>query len=248
MPLTVKQLGPRLRRGWHRPSRGTILTQLTSLREGLAAPSAKHLYVPAQLLTPACDPVFVQRGSDQLEAYVNPDSESQVVAVGMAFPQMAMAAELSLRIIAVNIGMQDLAPDSRQSTVRLLTNPTYTPIKSEKWRNRVEYCLSVPGVGVVVKRWNAVMLKWPGQRAFRVAGVDAWIVQHEIDHLDGKLCVHLAREQRRQLYHVPHEQRTVFAKLRARSRARRQWPIYLWSQLEAQVSGEFDLATYERYL
>jgi hypothetical protein len=87
------------------------------------------------------------------------------------------------------------------------------------------------------------MLLIPGKRPRRINGNDAWILQHEIDHLDGKVCVAVAHQQGRPIYFVPPEwSRTFYRNFSA------GWPTFSWAQYEAMKSGAFNLADYARYL
>lgn len=72
----------------------------------------------------------------------------------------------------------------------ILINPTYTPnrdvVKSEQ-----EGCLSIPELSIFTDRAIRVAVHFfdiHGQKhSLVVSGMDARIVQHEVDHLDGKL-------------------------------------------------------------
>ena len=81
-------------------------------------------------------------------------------------------------------------PDRPLVPRTVLVNPTITPIGDEQeldW----EGCLSVPGLRGVVPRWGRI--RYTGWDAFgdpidrTVDGFHARVVQHECDHLWGKL-------------------------------------------------------------
>ena len=73
--------------------------------------------------------------------------------------------------------------------------------RSEEMLRGPEGCLSIPGVTVEVQRAAAVRLGWtrldgnPAEGWFD--GFAAVCVQHEIDHLDGRLCIDLLGEAER---------------------------------------------------
>lgn len=100
------------------------------------------------------------------------------VGVGLAAPQVG----ISLRIFVM---------DSGQGTTRTVINPVVTEhggaIKEE------EGCLSLPGIFAEVERrtWVRVSaLDGEGQPfTFEARGLEAKIVQHELDHLDGVLFI-----------------------------------------------------------
>ena len=64
---------------------------------------------------------------------------------------------------------------------------------SETTDKEEEWCLSVPGAKWKVERYLTIKLSYLDnkgkQKILRLNGLSARIVQHEIDHLDGKLMV-----------------------------------------------------------
>lgn len=86
--------------------------------------------------------------------------------------------------------------------------------RSEACCTAAEGCLSVPGVTMEVERAEEVVVEAQDLNAqtlkFRLAGLPARIVQHEIDHLDGKLIVDRTS---------PDERRRVMKELREQSLA-----------------------------
>jgi peptide deformylase len=217
------------------------------LREGLAPPSAPHLYLPSAKATDAdLKSRAVRKGTSMLEAYTRPGSGSPLSAVGMAYPQLAQASIRSLRILAAQSGMAaELRDEDRGQNVITLINPSYRPLRDRGEQLRREACFSGPGFAVEVLRWKEIMLIMPGQQPRRVTGTDAWILQHEIDHLDGTICAAVARRQRRRLYFVPPEWSSAFYKA---STIPTEWPVFPWEQYEAMKRGAFDLASYARHL
>jgi peptide deformylase len=237
----VRFLGDALPTGWHRPTPELVARYLLFLQEGIAPPSAPQLYRPAM------DAGKSDLGTDaiqQLTSYVRPDSDSRLKAVGMAYPQLARAEIRSVRVLAAQTGMRNLQAESRTANVTVLINPSYTPIKASGQELRVEACFSAPGIGVRIMRWREIMLHRPGLADHKAAGTDAWILQHEIDHLDGFLCTDVAARQRSQLYYVPPEWYRLFT----RDGFWPGWPTLPPGQYDAMRSGNFDLADYARFL
>jgi peptide deformylase len=116
--------------------------------------------------------------------------------VGLAAPQVGVPLQLAV--------LQDGPPqwahlrdDERAVRERaelpftVLVNPTMQPIGGDDWVSFYEGCLSVPGLTGVVARHRAVRveaLDQDGQPVERVfSGWAARIVQHEVDHLRGRL-------------------------------------------------------------
>jgi len=240
----VEFLGEPLPKDWRRPTRGLVLKHTTDLREGLAPPSAAHLYRAAAQATPTdLQGGPTAEGVRMLESYTRPGSGSPLSAVGMAYPQLARASTRSIRVLAAQSGMRDLADQSRGQNVITLVNPSYRPVPSAGRVLRDEACFSAPGIGVHVERWKEIMLLIPGKRPRRVNGNDAWILQHEIDHLDGKTCVILAHDQGRPIYFVPPEWSPTFYR-----GFTSDWPVFPWEQYLAMQNGTFNLADYARHL
>ena len=75
----------------------------------------------------------------------------------------------------------------------LVVNPTLESTGDEK-ETRPESCLSLPGISVAVSRYRRVRLKAYNIRGSaweaELDGMDARIIQHEFDHLHGKLITH----------------------------------------------------------
>jgi len=81
-------------------------------------------------------------------------------------------------------------PDAPPVPRTVLVNPVITPLSDEE-EEGWEGCLSVPGLRGVVPRWKAIRYAGfdpKGERIDRTAeGFHARVVQHEVDHLLGKL-------------------------------------------------------------
>ncbi len=85
-----------------------------------------------------------------------------------------------------------------------LLNPTFEPLPDAEPEAFEEGCLSIPDIRETVVRPDRVRLRWL-DRAFEphetdASGMLARVVQHEIDHLDGRLLTdHLTPLRRRML-------------------------------------------------
>jgi peptide deformylase len=74
-----------------------------------------------------------------------------------------------------------------------------------------EGCLSLPGVHVDVDRPIHVRVRAQDEhgdpRLIEASGLEARVLQHEIDHLNGKLILeHASREQRKEAIRILREQ------------------------------------------
>jgi peptide deformylase len=105
---------------------------------------------------------------------------------GLAAPQIGV----NLQVVIFGFGSNERYPDAPPVPETVLINPTVTPV-SQDMEESWEGCLSVPGLRGVVSRFS--MIRYHGFDQFgnpidRVAeGFHARVVQHECDHLIGKL-------------------------------------------------------------
>lgn len=90
-----------------------------------------------------------------------------------------------------SIAVIDISEEKNQPIV--IINPIYTPIESAGKTMLQEGCLSVPGFSFETPRWNQVKLKALDRdgKEFEMhcEGLMAQCVQHECDHLLGKLYI-----------------------------------------------------------
>ena len=136
-----------------------------------------RLYGDPVLRTPA-EPVAAV--TQEIKAIIADMVESMwhQVGVGLAGPQVG----IPLRILVMDDGKRG---------ARALINPTITDRRGSV--REEEGCLSLPGIFAEVERskWLHVSaLDGDGAPiTFEAAGLQAKIVQHEIDHLDGVLFI-----------------------------------------------------------
>lgn len=127
--------------------------------------------------------------TDQLHLLVRDMVETMaaVNGAGLAAPQIGVDLQL---VIFGTDSPNPRYPDAPPVPRTVLLNPVITPVgdaEEEGW----EGCLSVPGLRGVVPRWK--LIRYTGVDAFgdpidrTVEGFHARVVQHEVDHLWGKL-------------------------------------------------------------
>ena len=109
------------------------------------------------------------------------DTMKDAQGIGLAASQI----DVHLRVIVMNLGEDDIGP-------RVFINPEIEPL-DESVDPYEEGCLSVPGFYEKVDRPAHVMIRaLDGEgKAFKeeARGLLAVCIQHEIDHLEGKLFV-----------------------------------------------------------
>lgn len=113
--------------------------------------------------------------------------------IGLAAPQVGH----SIRLIVVDVS----GPEER-SDLMVLINPKLTLCGSEV--DSEEGCLSVPDYNACVVRSSKVKveaLKLDGSTtSFEAEGMKAICLQHECDHLDGKLFIDKISRLKRSMY------------------------------------------------
>ena len=115
---------------------------------------------------------------------------SDAIGVGLAAPQLGV----SQRLLVYRVG--------HEAPVIVLANPK-REWESEEQEVLEEGCLSIPGIAVDIERPVHVRIRAldeeGGDRVVEASGLEARVIQHEMDHLDGVLILDRAsREQRRE--------------------------------------------------
>ena len=115
---------------------------------------------------------------------------NDALGVGLAAPQLG----ISQRLLVYRVG-----PDAPLIT---LANPEIEWASDER-EGSDEGCLSIPGVTVDVERPVFVRVRAHDEegepRSVEASGLEARVIQHEIDHLDGVLILdRTSRDQRKQ--------------------------------------------------
>lgn len=231
--------------GWHGPTAGLLEKYQQSKRHGIAPSDAPHLSVAAQRFAAGANPA-TEEAIAALERFVS--LEGEIVALGMAYPQLAAAAETGS--LAVFAAMTDIGglrlEDCRPGKV--FVNPCIIPITSRGKKVDVEPCFSCLATSLVpeVERWNAVTLTSDNQPPIELEGAAAIVAQHEYDHIAGKLCVDVAFRAGRPVFYVPPElSKEFFEDFHGQNR-RQDYPHkFCRKQWEATRHGDFTL---ERYL
>lgn len=146
---------------------------------------------PSEILRKVAKPVdevtpnLVQLIQDMIETMYKEEG------VGLAAPQIGV----SKRIIIAS-------PQAKPGTEKVYLNPEIT--KKEGETLGLEGCLSLPGIAAEVNRATKITftaLDLQGNKiTVKAEDFFARIIQHEIDHLDGKLFIdHVAFSERKEL-------------------------------------------------
>ncbi|HEX8592310.1 MAG TPA: peptide deformylase [Pseudomonas sp.] len=127
-------------------------------------------------------------GTPELKALIADMFETMesVGGVGLAAPQIGV----DLQLVIFGFESSERYPDAEAVPQTILLNPLITPLSptlEEGW----EGCLSVPGLRGAVERYQRIRYEGfdpDGRPIQRIAqGFHARVVQHECDHLIGRL-------------------------------------------------------------
>ncbi|RAZ86238.1 peptide deformylase [Cereibacter johrii] len=149
---------------------------------------------PDPRLKKICDPVGqitddLRRLADDMLATMY-----DAPGIGLAAPQVGVTR----RLIVLDCNKES---DSARRPVAMV-NPEVV-WRSEDVSTYEEGCLSLPNVFAEVERPAEVKVRWTGldgrEEEEQFAGLWATCVQHEIDHLDGKLFIDYLRPLKRQM-------------------------------------------------
>ncbi|MBB6187399.1 peptide deformylase [Rhodanobacter sp. MP7CTX1] len=127
-------------------------------------------------------------GSAELDALIADMFETMEAAegVGLAAPQIGV----DLQLVIFGFDNSERYPDAPAVPRTILLNPVITPL-SQDMEEGWEGCLSVPGLRGAVSRYSLIRYEGidpQGVRIERTAeGFHARVVQHECDHLIGRL-------------------------------------------------------------
>ncbi len=129
-----------------------------------------------------------QFNTSELAALVADMQDTMLAAngAGLAAPQIGV----DLQLVIFGFQRNPRYPDAAPVPLTVLINPQITPLGTDEvdgW----EGCLSVPGLRGLVPRWSQIRytgFDLHGQPITReVDGFHARVVQHECDHLIGRL-------------------------------------------------------------
>jgi len=140
------------------------------------------LHHPDPRLRQAAKPVSVF--DDALQNLINDMFETMYDApgVGLAATQVG---------IPLRLAVMDCSGDKDKPEPMVMINPEVT--ESTERVEMEEGCLSVPGVADKVQRYNRLRLRALDRHGqayeLEAEGLMAQAIQHEIDHLDGKLYI-----------------------------------------------------------
>jgi peptide deformylase len=115
------------------------------------------------------------------------DTLKKKEGLGLAAPQVG----INKRIIIARFNY-----DTNEEMIVPMINPVHESNSLEKVFGE-EGCLSLPGIYKPVERYKKIRIKFQdikgNKKELELEDLNARIVQHEIDHLDGKLFIDCAK-------------------------------------------------------
>lgn len=120
-----------------------------------------------------------------------------------------MYAAPGLGLAAIQVGwdksvlIYDISPSDQERSLQVLINPRLVDQEGETLSEN-EGCLSVPEFRADVKRYASILVEGVDREGrpveLEAEGMLAIVLQHEIDHLKGKLFIDHVSALKRQLY------------------------------------------------
>lgn len=119
--------------------------------------------------------------------------------IGLAAPQIGR----SIRLVVVDVDvLSDSYPELADVKMTII-NPILEVLEDGKKCSSEEGCLSVPGVHEPVTRIEKIRLRWQDENFVEndevIEGYLARVIQHEYDHLEGKVFIDHISPIRKQL-------------------------------------------------
>jgi len=155
------------------------------------------LIYPDALLTQVAKPV-ADASADEIKALVQDMADTMYDApgVGLAAPQIGVSLRVAVTDTDWRSGRYEDADSGKEvepeRNLKVWINPEFL-WHSDEMETCEEGCLSVPEIYEDVTRPRAVRLRWwdlqGEQHEQDFEGFEAVALQHEFDHLDGKLFV-----------------------------------------------------------
>ena len=126
----------------------------------------------------------VTKFDKSLENLANDMLETMYIANGIGLA--ATQVDRHIRLIVMDLSEERDDP-------RIFINPTFKVLKNHKLFEFEEGCLSIPGFNETIARPDKIELTWQdikgNKHIDKPEGLVTVCIQHEIDHLDGKLMV-----------------------------------------------------------
>jgi len=195
----------------------------------MMAQSMRVRYYPSKDLRLECEPVKEDEFTDELKMLIEAMSTVMLHygGIGISAPQCG----IPLRVIIVNL-------TGKSEDNIAIVNPRVIEA-AEEHVTFGESCLSFPGVKVQVSRSAAIKIQaesFAGKTIdLDLKGLGALAVQHEMDHLDGKLLIDYATPTKRAM--IERKLRKLHRRTSQKAKARAGLPRKKRSKRSKQKKG-----------
>jgi peptide deformylase len=143
----------------------------------------------------------VEKFDEDLLSLCKDMADTMRAAFGIGLAATQVNVQKSICVLSKSM-ITSLAPDPLLPDFVVLINPKVQQIGKEKFKWQ-EGCLSVPDLQEEVTRNNTVLLKYQDLSGkhleAQLSGIESGTVQHETDHLIGKLFIHRLKGVRRSM-------------------------------------------------
>jgi peptide deformylase len=132
----------------------------------------------------------VEKGAMDIKAFVGDMYETMYAAhgIGLAAPQIGK----SIRVFVVDGTSLNEEEEDMTGFKKAFINPVIVEEEGEKWEFE-EGCLSIPNIRENVSRQETVRIRYADEDwnviEEEYSGIKARIIQHEYDHLEGKMFI-----------------------------------------------------------
>ena len=132
----------------------------------------------------------IVKGTFDLKAFVQDMFETMYAAhgIGLAAPQIGK----SIRLFVVDATTLEDEEEDLTDFRKTFINPVIVGEEGEKWEFE-EGCLSIPNIRENITRQEKVKIRYEDEdwnlKEEEYDGVKARIIQHEYDHLDGRMFI-----------------------------------------------------------
>ncbi len=145
------------------------------------------------------DPILRKRakdlakGSDELPTLIQDMFDTMYAAhgIGLAAPQIGKGIRLFV-VDGTTLDEEDKEDEDMTGFKKIFINPEILDEQGNKWAFE-EGCLSIPNIREDVLRQEKVRIRYFDENWIKqeeeYTGIKARIIQHEYDHLDGKLFI-----------------------------------------------------------
>ncbi|MBU3916360.1 peptide deformylase [bacterium] len=156
----------------------------------------KILTFPDPFLTTVAKPV--EKSDDDLERIIETMINTMYNYVGVGLAATQVGIDKRLFVVDVNYNKDD--PDSQKNPI-VIINPEI--VSESDMQSAEEGCLSVPEFRAEVQRFTKITLQYQNinleDQIIEAEGLFAICIQHELDHLNGKLFIDRLRPLQRKI-------------------------------------------------